>query len=67
MKRGACKTSFVGSASAVFRSQNSVFRIGTNSLATSYTHSDSWILNAEFALANTPEGFCKSLKKYGVY
>ena len=36
--------------------------MGTNSLATSYTHSDSWILNAEFALANTPEGFCKSLK-----
>jgi hypothetical protein len=33
-RRGACKTSFVGSASAVFRRQNSEFRIGTLSRAT---------------------------------
>ena len=32
--RGACKTSFVGSASAGFRSQNSVFRIVTLSRST---------------------------------
>jgi hypothetical protein len=26
-------------------------------------YSDSCLLNSDFSLANTPEGFCKSLKK----
>jgi hypothetical protein len=57
---GACKTSFVGSASAVFRSQNSEFRIGTLSRATCTN-----ILTPEFciltSLLQTPQrGFARA-------
>ena len=64
--RGACKTSFVGSASAVFRSQYSEFRIVTISQATCsiILTPDSCILTS---LLQTPRrGFCKSPLRQGL-